>query len=220
MGRFISFLIVVAGLVAAGILVQQYLVTEKAKLNPHISALRGLISKQSQEQELTQVEDPWFADEGRFFRILGIMHETEQDKYELDSTLLTAATGSSGVRPGEAKMIVDALMESYQLAKTLGVFADTNNLLLLDRGEAPVATARGWEDEKLSVGQRISPLLAPEAARSLVNLILMPESMRDLQGIKVTDFTTDNIKKWRAENIITPLSAEAIAEIVLPKNKF
>ena len=214
MGKFFTTLILLGGIAGVFVVTKDYFASQKVKSNPWIEDLRKLIVKQSADEELTQVEDPWFADEGRFFRILSLMYETERGKYSAAETLLSAA--SAGLRPGEAKMVAESLLESYQLAKQLGVFDEPNNLLLMERGEAPVATSKGWEEEKLAVGHRVSPVLAPEASRSLVNLVLMPESLRDMQSDKVTSFTTDTIKKWRSENIITPESADAIAQIIMP----
>ncbi len=216
MGKFFTTIIILAGIIAGGLLIRERIVDDKAKANPFIDAIRELITKQSEDQKLLDVEDPWFADEGRFFKILSLMNETRRAKYSLEDTVLSASTSGSGIKAGEAKMIANSMMESYEIAERLGVFKEPNNLLLLERGEAPVASAKGWEDEKLAVGHRISPLLAPEAARSLVNLTLMPEAMRDMQGLNVTGFTTDTIKKWRVENLITNESAEAIARIVAP----
>jgi hypothetical protein len=144
-----------------------------------------------------------------------MMHEAERGKYNVQDTLNSAAGAAPGA--GQSKMIADTLMENYQLAQRLGVFDEPANVLAMERGDAPVATVAGWEDEKLAVTHRVSPLLAPEAARSLANLILIPEALRDAQLPGAIGFTTDTIKKWVKEGLISPVSAEAIADVVLPK---
>lgn len=217
MGRFFTTLVIFGGIVSVFFVARDYFAAQKIRTNPWVQDMRDVISQTLKPSVEPDAEDPWFADEGRFFSLLAMMHEVERGKYDLESTVGSAVNVA---KPGVARMIADSLKESYQTAKTLGVFKEPGNLLAMERGDAPVATAAGWEEEKLTVGHRVSPLLAPEAARSLANLVLMPESVRDMQQVGSTTFTLETIKLWRKEELISPESAEAIAEIVLPKPKF
>jgi hypothetical protein len=47
-----------------------------------------------------------------------------------------------------------------------------------------------------------------------VNMLLMPEALRDLQVVDAGGFTLETVKKWSLEKLIVPESAEAIAELV------
>lgn len=217
MGRLFTTLVLLGGIAGVFFVVRDYFAEQKVRTNPWVEKMRDVISPTLKPSMEPDSEDPWFPDEGRFFSLLAMMHETERGKYELETTLASAVNVA---KPGVSRMIQDSLLEGYRTARSLGVFNEPANLLAMERGDAPVATVQGWEDEKLTVGHRVSPLLAPEAARSLANLVLMPEAVRDMQRADTTTFTLDTIKTWRKEDLITPESAEAIAEVVMPKSKY
>ena len=67
------------------------------------------------------------------------------------------------------------------------------------------------------MGHVLSPVVAPEAALSLANLVLMPKRMRDMQNEDLTGFSPEMSKKWLSERIITPESHQAILEILSTK---
>ncbi|MBL9113674.1 MAG: hypothetical protein JNJ83_01610 [Verrucomicrobiaceae bacterium] len=210
MGKLISFLIILGGLVGAYFVITEHFADHRVKGNPWIAQINEQVSK-SKQGDLSSVS----VDEagGRLWRVLSLMHEAERGKYSLADTV-NAAVG--GVKPGEAKMIVEALLENFDTAKTFGIFDEPKNLLLMDQGLAPIATSKGWEDEKMGVGHRVSPLLAPEVAGSLANLLVMPEVFRNTLSLKPVGFTIDTVRKWSNEKLIVPESAQAIAEVVEP----
>ncbi len=215
MGRFFTIVVISLGIAGAFFVARDYFEAQKQKKNPWVEEIRVLVNDAQQKEREGAANDPWFADEGRFFTLLAILHETERTKYDVESTLMAACSGIPA-----SKLVQESLLANYALAKTLGVFNQPTNLLAMENGESPVATARGWEDHKLVVGHRISPLLAPEAAKSLVNMLLMPEALRDLQVVDAGGFTLETVKKWNQEKIIGPESSEAIAELVRQRDKF
>lgn len=209
MGRFLTTVIIGLGIAGLFFVAQDYFAEQKVKKNPWVEEIRYLITHAQEKEAEGSANDPWFTDEGRFFSLLAAMHETERTKYDLENTLMSATSGLPA-----AKLVQESLLANYEMAKTLGVFNQPTNLLAMENGDAPVATARGWEDHKLAVGHRISPLLAPEAAKALVNMLLMPEALRDMQVVDAGGFTLETVKKWSQEKLISPESAEAIAELV------
>jgi uncharacterized protein YneF (UPF0154 family) len=209
MGRLFTVIVIGLGIAGLFFVARDYFEEQKVKKNPWIEEIRYLVTGAQEKDAEGSVNDPWFADEGRFFSLLAMMHETERTQYDLENTLMSACSGIPA-----SQLVQDALLNNYQLAKTFRVFDQPTNLLAMENGDPPVAVARGWEDHKLVIGHRISPLLAPEAAKSLVNMLLMPEALRDLQVVDAGGFTLETVKKWSLEKLIVPESAEAIAELV------
>ena len=216
MSRFIGFLIILAGMAGCYFVYQDYAEKQKDKHNHWADDIRALIHEHASEARLDGKEEAWFASNSSFFRIIGLMHEAEHHKYSVAETVKLATSGA-GMTPGVAKMVADLLIENHRIAQQLGVYDDLQNMLRMERGEAPVSAAKGWEDEPLAVGYLLSPLVAPEAARSLVNLVLMPKSMRDMQTDDLVGFTPDMSKKWLNERIITPDTHQAILTILAAK---
>jgi len=208
MGKFFTFVVLIAGLVATFFVLKDHFAEQRVKTNPWMGQMRNLLEDQAKSRDLLNVENPWYAEEGTFYKLLSLMYEANRDKYDPEETLATACNGT--VNPALAKLIVESMIGNFTLAKQMGVFEETTNILQLENGSAPVAAAIGWEDEKLLVGHRVSPVLAPEAASSLVNLVLMPETYRDLQQAAAPGFDIEKVKKWRLANVITPESADAI----------
>lgn len=216
MKRIIEVLVLLGGLVGAYFIYLDYAAKHKEKNNHWADDVGRLIREQRSGSTMDAPDGRWFADDGTFYRILGLIHDGERHKYSAGDTVKNGVSGS-GLRPGEAKMAADMLLENHRIAKQMGVFDDLTNMLRLERGESPICQAKGWEDEPLAVGRMLSPLVAPEASLSLANLVLMPKTMRDLQSNDLQGFTPELAKKWLAERIITPESHQAIMEILSSK---
>ena len=209
MSRFIGFLIIIAGFVGCYFVYQDFAEKQKDKHNRWADDIRSLIRQHASDARLDGKSDGWFASEGSFFRIVGLMHEAERHHYSVADTVKAACSGS-GVSPGEARMISEMLIENHRVAQQLGVYDDLSNMLRMERGEAPISRAKGWENEPLCMGYVLSPVIAPEASWSLANLVLMPKGMRDMQTDDLTGFTPELDKKWLSERIIVPESHQAI----------
>ncbi|MDB6137205.1 MAG: hypothetical protein JWO94_277, partial [Verrucomicrobiaceae bacterium] len=216
MSRIIGFLIILGGIAGTYFVYQDYAAKQKDRHNRFADTIRGLIQDHGTGTQLDGQDAPWLGNDGSFFRILGQMNDAERHVYSVGDTVKIAAS-SAGLRPGESKMVVDMLMENYHIAKQLGVFDDLSNMLRLEHGEPPVSQAHGWENETLTVGHSLSPVVAPEASLSFVNLVLMPKCMRDLQNEDLNGFTPDMAKKWLSERIITPDSYQTIIDILSAK---
>ena len=199
-------------------LYQDYAAKEKERRNPSADEIRRVIAETLKPQNLVHTEDPWFASEAALFRILAYLHTAEQEKYSVGETIDAAISGS-GARPGEAKIISNMLEESYALARKFGIFNELSNIMKMRDGINPTAKAKGWEDERIVAGRLLTPTIAPEAARSLANLVLMPASVRDMQSDDLAGFTSEQSKKWLAERIIEPASQKIVDERLNPKNK-
>jgi hypothetical protein len=106
-----------------------------------------------------------------------------------------------------------AVLDNYNRARsTFGVFQDPANLLKMERGDPPIAISPGWEDELLVVGYKISPLLGAELSATLPNMVIMPESVRNMQ----TDLTPPEAHalnaNWLGARMISPECSTAITE--------
>ncbi len=216
MNRTIEVLVIAGGLVGAFFVYEDYAAKQKEKHNHFAEDIGKIIRDQRAENQMESQTGRWFADDGAFYRILGLIHDGERHKYSPGETVKNGVS-LSGLRPGEGKMVIDMLVENHRIARQMGVFDDMSNQLRLERGEAPICQAKGWEDEPLAVGRVLSPLVAPEASLSLANLVLMPKTMRDLQSNDLSGFTPDMAKKWLSERIITPESHQAIMDILASK---
>lgn len=217
MNKLIGFLIIVGGLVGGYMLYLDYSAKEKDRRNPSADEIRRIIAGTLKPQNLSQQEDPWYANESSVFRIMAYLYQAEQEHYSVGETLKTA-TGGSGARPGQAKIIADTLEENYAIGKKLGIF-ELSNVLKMRDGMNPTAKAKGWEDERIVVGHLLTPIIAPEASRSLANLIIMPAAVRDMQSDDLAGFTLEQSKKWLADQIIVPDSHRLVEERFNAKNK-
>jgi hypothetical protein len=111
------------------------------------------------------------------------------------------------------------LEENYAIAKKLGIFEELSNIMKMRDGMNPTAKSKGWEDERVVVGHLLTPIIAPEAARSLANLVIMPAAVRDMQSDELAGFSLEQSKKWLAEHIIVPDSHHLVEERLNSKGK-
>jgi hypothetical protein len=214
MARLFGFLIIILGCIGVYFIFKEKVEEKKMRDNPWMHKLRPMIAEHVATKISADSAAPWYAMEGSFMTILCYMHRAVKSNYSMDDTLRGAL---SGMKSGQVKMLSDALLKNYETANQLGVFDDPNNLVRMERGQAPVAKAPGWEDEKLVAGHLLSPIIAPEACNSLVNMVLMPELVRDMQTHEPRGFTLETVKKWREEGIITPESAKDMYELIEAK---
>jgi hypothetical protein len=216
--RILHVLILLGGLLGVFMVYNDYANKEKKRRNVHTEQVRMLIADTVKSTALKGDEDFTHSDDATVFRILAMMHQAEGDGYSSSDTALQAAS-SSGARGSVAKMIAERLNENYATAKKLGVFEDLNNMLRMDRGLQPTAHAKGWEDQRLTTGHVLSPLVAPEASRSLANVVVMPEIVRNMQTEDLGGFSFEQSKKWLAEGLITLESHQAVVAILDHKAK-
>lgn len=211
MNKLIGFLILIGGLSGGYMLYKDYAAKEKEKRNPAAEEIRRIVSDTLKPQNLVDKEDPWYSSESALFRILSYLYKAEQEHYSIGDTIKSALSGS-GARAGESKIIATMLEDNYALAKKLGIFNELGNVMKMREGMAPVAKAKGWEDEHIVAGHLLTPMIAPEAARSLANLVIMPASVRDMQTDDLNGFTIEQSRKWLSERIIEPESHRIIED--------
>ena len=139
MGKFFTFVVLIAGLVATFFVLKDHFAEQRVKTNPWMGQMRNLLEDQAKSRDLLNVENPWYAEEGTFYKLLSLMYEANRDKYDPEETLATACNGT--VNPALAKLIVESMIGNFTLAKQMGVFEETTNILQLENGSAPVAAA-------------------------------------------------------------------------------
>ena len=218
MGKLFSFLIILGGLAGCYFVYQDYAAKTKEKRNSAADEIARLVDLQCRQEVSAEAEDASVISEGNLFRIMALLKNSEENGYSTSDTL-RKAVDSTSARPGERRMIADMLSENYRVLKQLDVFDELGNVLKMENGTAPVARAPEWEDERVVVGYLLSPLHAPEASHSLANLILLPESARNMQTAALGTFNQEIAKKWLVERIITPESHQLILALMQDKSK-
>jgi hypothetical protein len=153
-----------------------------------------------------------YGTESSFLQLLYFCYQIDQDGYPLLDTLKRGAS-MGGADGTEAPLMAAAVLDNYNRARsTFGVFQDPANLLKMERGDPPIAISPGWEDELLVVGYKISPLLGAELSATLPNMVIMPESVRNMQ----TDLTPPEAHalnaNWLGARMISPECSTAITE--------
>lgn len=208
--RLHHILIILGGIVGCYFVYLDYTGKEKQRRNINQSdQLRKVVASAVKAGTPSPGDDFVHPSDAPLYQALALMHQAELDGYSASDAAAQAASGS-GVRNGAAKMIAERLNDNYAIAKTLGVFDDLSNMLRMGNGLPPTAHFKGWEDQQLTVGHILSPLLAPEAAQSLANMVLMPEIARDMQSEDLGNFSLEQSKKWLTEGLISPESHQAI----------
>lgn len=211
MGKLLGFLIIAGGIAGLFFVYQDYAAKEKANRNTWEKTMALGLRLHTAASVRAAGEDGTVAGEGSFLRILYQAHRAEQDGYSVLDTVKKAAV-AAGATSAEAAYIANSVVENLRVAREMGALSDPSNVLNMERGEPPVAKAKGWEDEKLVMGHRISPLLVPEAAYAIPNLVLVPESVRDMQDDTVTPATVDLVRKWLVEKMVGPDSAQLVID--------
>ena len=182
--RVFLILVIGVGLVCGWFILQRdkrereerYWATE---LKTHLHGMLG-----EPDSRHPQVEEPLV------FKLLAFMHKAEASHVDF-SKMISDACADLSLDDSAANLVKDSLMSNFSAAKGLGVFDDPENLMKLDRGDAPTTSANGWKGEKLAVAQVVPGQLAPDAAQCLPNLVVVPALVRDAWSDLVTSTTLD-----------------------------
>ncbi len=208
MGKILVFLLFLGAGIGVYKIIGDYKTKQKAARNVWPDRLAAIMKLHSAKNTLS---GDIFGGESSFFQLLYMAYQIERDGYPLLDTLKRGAS-QGGADANEAPLMTAALLDNLSRARSLGVFNDPANLPKMERGEPPLATATGWEDEHLAVGYKISPLLGAELSVTLPNMVIMPASIRDMQ----TDLTPPEAQtltgQWLGARMISPESANAIRE--------
>jgi hypothetical protein len=207
MNRALPFILIALGLLGAYKIISQKLAERKERSNPFMADIRDLLEEHRKAEVSATDAAPWYSSEATFFEVMSLMHRATKMKYSPTDTLSQAMSGFP-------RAALDQTVSNYEILTKLGVFSDPANLIRMERGEAPYAKALGWEEEKIVLGHRISPFFAPEAASHLLNLVVMPESIRDLQVHEIRNFGLDHLKKWVGDKVLDSSSANEIYDIL------
>jgi hypothetical protein len=206
MGKFLAFLLLVGVGIGVVKIFEDYKARQKAERNLWPERLAGPLRLHTAQSILNGESR---GGQSSFLQLLYMTYQVEQDGYPLLDTLMRGASLAGAGAP-EAPLIAAALLDNMQRARNLGAFQNPANLITMERGNPPLATAPGWEDERLTLGYKISPLLGAELKTSLPNMVLMPESIRNMQ----TDLTPPEAQalaaQWLGARIISPETANAI----------
>jgi hypothetical protein len=208
MGRILVFLLFLGAGYGVYQIFLDFKAKQKAERNTWPQRVSSLISLHSSKKLLA---GELLGGQPSFMQLLYAAYQIEKEDYPLLDTLKRAAS-LAGADVTEAPLLAAAILDNVSRARSFGAFTDPANILRLERGEPPIATAPGWEDEPLVVGFKISPLLGPELSATLPNMVIMPEAVRDMQ----TDLTPPEAQvltsQWLGARMISPECATAIRE--------
>jgi hypothetical protein len=209
MGRILILLLFLGAGYGTYQIFLDYKAKQKEERNVWPSKLSGLMSLHSSKKLLA---GELYGTESSFLQLLYLCYQIDQDGYPLLDTLKRGAS-MGGADATEAPLMAAAILDNYNRAlSTFGVFQDPANLLKMERGDPPIALSSGWEDEPLVVGYKISPLLGAELSATLPNMVIMPESVRNMQ----TDLTPPEAHalnaNWLGARMISPECSTAITE--------
>jgi hypothetical protein len=212
MSRFIGLIILALGAYASYIVVMDQLDKQRVKTNPWVQKLKPLIDTHEKVELSSDDGVPYFTNKGSFYQLLALLHQSRKEKYDLEQTIDSVLVGA--IIKDKHVMMREAILSNFKVASEMQLFDDIDNLERMQQGLAPVIHTKGWEDEPTDVGHIISPLHAPEAASSLINMIIMPESYRDLQRHSIVGFTDALIRRWREAGVINAESAKDIYDVI------
>jgi len=148
-------------------------------------------------------------DEAAFFKFLLVLHKAQAAKMDL-SKIFTSACTELGVGDDATSVYWESVNTDFTTANDLKIFDDPDNLINLERGDSPVITNSDWKGEKLGLLQIVPPLLAPEASKSLANLVLVPEIVRNATPQTVTSTVVDRSYQLMSHGIVTRTSHDHI----------
>lgn len=209
MGRILIILLFLGAGYGTYQIFLDYKAKQKEERNVWPGKLSDLMSLHSSKKLLA---GELYGTESSFLQLLYLCYQIDQDGYPLLDTLKRGAS-MGGADATEAPLMAAAILDNYNRARsTFGVFQDPANLLKMERGDPPIALSSGWEDEPLVVGYKISPLLGAELSATLPNMVIMPESVRNMQ----TDLTPPEAhalnSNWLGARMISPECSTVITE--------
>jgi hypothetical protein len=203
--RLLGILILIVALIAGYSLLMQN--RQERESRYHVSQFKPYVEKLTAGGRTGQRS--LLPNEASLFELLFFLHKSESAGVNLDE-MISGAFDELKLPDGFTGLAKESIRTNYDLAKKFQLFDDLENALKLERGEAATIKAQGWQDEKVVVGQIVSPLLAPEAAQSLPNLQLMPEPVRDAITEMPTAFTLERAGVFERNQIITRESLDRV----------
>ncbi|MBX7210938.1 MAG: hypothetical protein K1X78_21715 [Verrucomicrobiaceae bacterium] len=209
--KILATVLIVAALYGSYVLFMEHQERQRQSRNPWVARMAPLIKLHLGPGSGAGVADGAKAGESTYLAIVYQAWEAAENGYNATDTVKQAAA-AAGADAGEVGRIGSSVHENMQFAKSMGVFSSPPNAMKMERGEPPVITAKGWEDEPLVVTNILSPVLAPEAAFAIPNLRLVPESVRNITTERVNAATVELARKFLNERVIYPETRRAIED--------
>lgn len=203
--RLLSIIIVAVGMYSGWILLQR----ERAKKVEDGWALQCSKVLDSQANGRIVVTNPGSPDEGAFFKILHFMRKAEIEGRDLPA-MVGAACEKIGITGEKQNLIQDSLVANYETARKLKVFDDPMNMVRLEQGQAALIALVGWQGEPVAVGMVIPSTHAPELSNHLINLVLLPSSVRDAQTDRLTKEIADAARKFERAGALPKSTLDSI----------
>jgi hypothetical protein len=203
--KFLTFVLVLACAIYGYYTIPPYL----QKRHEHFWAAPLAAHIEKQTKGVLQAGNPTQPDEANFFWILFYLNKAESAHEDL-RTLVGNACMEAELGDSLASVVKDSLLVNYEAAKKLRLFEEATNVIKLEQGEPALIKFPGLEDMKVTVGYVVLPTLAPEAANSLPNLLLLPEMVRNAQSDAVTTYVIERASAFENIGVIKRDSLERI----------
>lgn len=154
-----------------------------------------------------------------FYRALHLLHESAGPPAQTllwpaepqDSQwYLERALEQSELDSYEGRLIRDSLHEALADLESAGALEDESNVLRLKDGEPPAALSGPFAQERLLIGHRVSPVLAPEAHNHWANFKLVPRLVWWIQPDRLDAAALSSARDLHEGGII---SEETLQEI-------
>lgn len=215
MGKVLVFLLFLGAGFGVYKIFEEYKAKQKASRNLWPDRMAAIMRLHASK---TLMSGEILGNQASFLQLVYLAYQAEQDGYPVLDTL-RSAYGMAGMDNNEGPLVSSAVFDNLTRARQLGAFQDPANLPRMERGDPPVANAPGWEGEPLVVGYKISPVLGAELSAVLPNLVIMPESARDMQTDLLPPEAKTLVNQWLSIRMISPEAATAIREKILSDAK-
>ncbi len=208
MGKLLVFLLFLGAGIGLYKIYDDYKIKQRAERNTWPERLAGIMKLHTASNTLNH---EILGGEATFLQLLYLAYQIERDGYPVLDTLKHGASQAGG-GSSEAPLMAAALLDNLSRIRSFGVFNDPANLPRMERGESPIATTPGWEDERIVVGYKLSPLFGAELSTTLPNMIIMPEVIRDMQTDLTPPEASTLIRQWLSVRMISPECANEVLE--------
>jgi len=140
-----------------------------------------------------------------YYRLLFEAREARLAGHDLNH-IISLATFEHPTLENQAALIASSLTDALRIADELALFGEpgkeSQNLVRLLDGDHPLIAEGAWAGQAAVPAWRISPTLAPEAAHSVANILIMPEQVADLHHRDMDGLTLELAQRFRSATVI------------------
>ena len=113
--------------------------------------------------------------------------------------------------PNRVKAQRDSLIRNRVILERLGCF-DEAGMIKLRKGNAPTITKGPYAGEIVTGDHIIPRSVCPELDNKIYNLEMMPLTLNQRKGVKITQRQIDLAKRWNADGLLSDAGLEAVLD--------